>query len=426
MKKTVLILTTVVSVALIASCVTSCGNISIDTEKGLSWKSPFGSIYNTNSSLYAPKHPFSLTWEQNLGKATKCAPVSAGGVTIVSDADGTVYCLDNEDGKKVWTKQFVGGITIQPVISNGKALFSDGSSTFYAIDISTGLQIWQQGIPSPMVGWALVDSGKIYVATTNSLVCFEETKGTQIYRKDFAEKVSASPSLLRYLYLPCGNFLYALDPDNGDGIWKVQFERPIVGTITCTASYLLVVDGNLNILSDIDGKIIAIDKKESIVGGDGKPYDYWYCTPASVYMNLILCPSTKPTIIGYQSSPLKKVWSFGTMRQMSLPPFISGNQVIFASDSRLYVCDTSTGAWKWHHNYNENIVGICPVGINLDEKATSEAPRMCIITSGENGKIARFDEGGKPLTKDQIKELPESIEQQRQKYEEQLKKQKNP
>jgi outer membrane protein assembly factor BamB len=403
----------------------SCGR-NIDTEKGLSWKSPLGSIYNTNSSLYAPKHPYSVTWEQNLGKTTKCAPVSAGGVTIVADDEGSVYCLDNEDGQKIWTRQFIGGISIQPVISNGKVLFSDGSSTFYAISISNGSQIWQQDIPSPIVGWALVDSGKIYVATTNSLVCFEETKGTQIFRKDFIEKVSASPSLMRYIYLPCGNHLYALDSNNGDVMWKIQFERPIIGTVACTANYLLVVDGNLNIVNDYDGKIISKDEKETISASNGKKLEYWYCTPASVYLNLILCPSVKPTIVGYQSSPLKKVWSFGTMKPLSLPPFISGNQVIFASDSRLYVCDTATGAWKWHYNYDENIVGICPVGINLDEKISSEGPKMCIITSGEKGKIARFDVGGKPLTKEEIKQLPQDVEQMRQKYEEELRKKKNP
>lgn len=413
----------VLMVLILFASLTSCGNINIDTEKGISWKSPFGGIYNTNSSQFGLKEPMAVTWEQNLGKPTKCSPVSAGGVTIISDLDGMVYCFNNEDGNKIWTRQFIGGTIIQPVISKNKALFADGSSTFYSINISDGSQAWQQNIPAPLVGWALTDSGKIYLAAGNSLVCFEETKGTQIFRKDVNLEFSAAPSLQKYLYIPAGKTLLAVNPETGETVWQVNFERPIIGTVACMIGSVIVVDGNVYVLDDKDGKVIYMDEKESFEIGDGRKLEYWYCTPASYYINLILCSTTKPTMLGFQSSPLKKAWIFGTMSKMEKPPFISGKRIIFASDLRLYVCDASNGSWKWHYNYNENITGICPVGVDINHPIDAGEPKMCLITAGDKGKIMRFDEGGKPLTKDEIKQLPDEYEKQMKEYEETLKKQ---
>ncbi|MGQ9506951.1 MAG: outer membrane protein assembly factor BamB family protein [Candidatus Bathycorpusculaceae bacterium] len=64
------------------------------------------------------------------------------GRVYIGTSNGYVYCINAENGAKIWEKQFTGDqITTNPVVYNGKVYIGTYNGYIYALDATTGLSI---------------------------------------------------------------------------------------------------------------------------------------------------------------------------------------------------------------------------------------------------------------------------------------------
>jgi outer membrane protein assembly factor BamB len=77
-----------------------------------------------------------------------------GGKVYVGSLDTNVYCLDNSDGKVVWTYKTDGYITSSPAVVDGAVYIvsqEPESGALYKLDASDGSFIWKRELPYEMV-----------------------------------------------------------------------------------------------------------------------------------------------------------------------------------------------------------------------------------------------------------------------------------
>jgi len=141
---------------------------------------------------YRPAHPSKPT-----------PPIAAGGCVFVAGSDGTVTSIDASSGRESWRAFTGGGIRIAPTVWNGRVFVGSGDGWMYVLDAGSGNDLWrfraapvERKIPVygtilstwPAASGVLVDDGVAYVAA-----------GIANYD---------------------GTYVYALDAESGDVIWR--------------------------------------------------------------------------------------------------------------------------------------------------------------------------------------------------------------
>jgi len=153
---------------------------------------------NRRSTFTSQVTPASVRrrWEfKPQGRIIPTAPVAAGGLVMVSGADGIVRALDGQTGQPRWTAYTgAGAIKYPPAIAEGRAYVGGGDGWVYALEAASGRQLWRfRAAPAermiPLYGslastWpvgsgVLVDDGVVYAASGIS-----NFDGTHVYALD--------------------------------------------------------------------------------------------------------------------------------------------------------------------------------------------------------------------------------------------------
>jgi outer membrane protein assembly factor BamB len=186
-----------------------------------------------------------VKWEAKVGPGTS-SPVLAGDRIIVTSEPGTVTCVARADGKTLWTAD----------------LKAEGREP---------QQTKEYARPTP-----LTDGKNVYAAFTNGVVASYSLDG----KRNWLSKVeparltygpSASPVLAGGKLLVDGIRLTALDPANGNELWKAEVEAhygtPAIFTLNGT---LLAVTAKGAVIRISDGAVLAKDIAPGL-GGDQSP-----------------------------------------------------------------------------------------------------------------------------------------------------------
>ncbi|MBM4032346.1 MAG: hypothetical protein FJ291_11225 [Planctomycetes bacterium] len=136
-----------------------------------------------------------LLWMASL-KAEPTAPVVAGGLAFVADANGVVRALDTATGAVRWTAYTGGAIKFPPAIAGGRAFVGSADGFLYAFEAATGRPLWRfraapaerripvyGALPStwPVASSVLAEGGVVYAAAG-----MNDFDGTHLYALDAA------------------------------------------------------------------------------------------------------------------------------------------------------------------------------------------------------------------------------------------------
>jgi len=138
-----------------------------------------------------------LRWEfKPVASGLATAPIAAGGMVFVGNADGVVHALNAADGKPAWKAYTGGGIHFPPALWNGRAYVGSNDGRVYAYEAATGRRLWcfraapvERKIPVygtlastwPVAGGVVADNGIVYAAAG-----IAHYDGTHVYALDAA------------------------------------------------------------------------------------------------------------------------------------------------------------------------------------------------------------------------------------------------
>ena len=189
--------------------------------------SVLGDVYQETAAMAVDARSGDMLWRIPAPLPVAASPAAAAGrvyFTLASgklneDAevpDGRLWCLNAEDGGKLWEFRAAGGIFGSPVLGDGLVFCAARDGFCYAFETAKGDPAWKQDLGEPVVTTPIVSGGRVFVLTIGgSLVALNANSGDILWRLDDVRSddgdVYSSPVLVGgRLYVASGGKLYSI------------------------------------------------------------------------------------------------------------------------------------------------------------------------------------------------------------------------
>jgi outer membrane protein assembly factor BamB len=218
------------------------------------WPQPGGYASNAMYHLAAPGRLREL-WRESAGKGNDIdshitsAPIIAGGLIYVLDAEAHVFAFRAGDGHAVWDR------ALAP--RNG----TDWPTFWGLLGKANTIKP-----PQGMGGGVAYDDGKIYVTSGfGVLICLDARTGRDLWRKDLGMPIINAPVISggRIFISTHDNHFYALAQTDGRQLWDNQGISESAGILASTNA---AVSGETVIAPYTSGEIFALRVQNGQVG----------------------------------------------------------------------------------------------------------------------------------------------------------------
>jgi outer membrane protein assembly factor BamB len=259
---------------------------------------------------------------------------------------GELYSLDIEDGSLIW-KKVMGQIEGWPSIYNDSLYVGDCSGKFYCLNKETGAEVWSYqfgngGSSNWMQSSQAIYRGKVYFPnSTGNVYCLDAITGEELWSSTaLGSSFVNLPTLSKgRLYIGGGNDrkLHCLDANSGEEVWSYNTGGPMNGSAT--------VDG-YKVFFGIIGHVYCLDAEM------GK--EVWtFKTEGNIYnksMGSNLLAFNPPTIVNgkayvwawdncmycLNAETGEKIWSYALVEHRMFPAMISEGKVFTGDSKRVY------------------------------------------------------------------------------------------
>src|SRR5215210_6552516 len=231
-----------------------------------------------------------VRWKRKLGLLAASSPALGGGrvyVTLLEGGrgagrgrivalrqrngrrrwSGTLYCLDADDGRVIWTYQAAGAIKGSPTLAHGKLFFGDYGGRVQAVRASNGHRVWSVSGGGRIYATAAVAGGKVFLGSLSGRVSAYSTRtGRLAWSHATGSYVYASAAVSRirgggrsvFVGSYDGRF-YALSARTGRVRWAYNAGGRISGSATVIGKVVYFADlGHRSTtgLSTLTGRVV--------------------------------------------------------------------------------------------------------------------------------------------------------------------------
>ncbi|KAK6493094.1 beta-alanine-activating enzyme isoform X1 [Huso huso] len=264
-----------------------------------------------------------IKWERVLGDriessatVTKC-----GNFIVVGCYDSLVYVLRASDGKTYWTFSTGNSVkscaTVDP--ESGLVFIGSHDHHTYALDVETKQCVWKR-----------------------------HCGGGAVFSSPF---LNSSP---RQLYIATlGSQLLAINPDNGDILWKHSSDKPFFSSPQCTqrAVFIGSVDGNVYCFSHTGKKLWQFSTNGPIFSSP--------CIDNSSLADQKLVCGSHDNYVYCLKAGSELLWKFKTSAKVYSTPFIFSDHhigsrslvAVTSTDGKLWILDSESGVLKTSYSF---------------------------------------------------------------------------
>jgi len=157
------------------------------------------------------------------------------------DRDCKLYCVNVQNGKKLWDFQTTGQVESSPFVTGGKVYFGAGNDGIYCLDAKAGKKIWQ--FPRPG------HKGKLLRVGASPLVHDGKLYGGSGVDRNLTED-------------QCEKAVFCLDAETGKVIWKKETPLPSWGAPVKSGKEIFYGLGNGDVFTDASkpaGAMLCLD-----------------------------------------------------------------------------------------------------------------------------------------------------------------------
>jgi len=171
--------------------------------------------------------------------------------------------------KTLWSKSLQGPdgafLRIAPVIADGRLYIAEPSGTVYALDAETGKELWSVDLDVPISGGPGVRDGLLAVGTQEAeLIVLNADDGSERWRKPVSSEVLSTPGVSRgrVVCRTIDGRVEALSGDNGELRWAYDRDVPV---LTLRGDSSPVVDEALVMVGFANGKLVALSMDSGLL-----------------------------------------------------------------------------------------------------------------------------------------------------------------
>ena len=318
---------------------------------GAGWTQFRGDDALTGVAGDALPQSLALAWTFEAGEGVESTPAIADGVVYVGSLEGRLHAVELATGRERFRYQAAGEIRSSPAVRDGVVYFGDEAGTFHAVDARTGARRWTYatgGAVSSSANFA-VQGDRIRVvfgSYDNFLYAVDAERGELVWKLETESYVHATPAIAGgVIYVAgCDGFLRAVRAGDGRELGKVELGGNTAASPAIAAGRAFVgTFGSEVVAVDLDPLAVAWRFKDAT-------RQFPYYGSAAVAAATVVVGGRDKRVRALDARTGKERWSFATPAHVDASPVIAGDRVVAASLSGdLYVLSLATGERLWHY-----------------------------------------------------------------------------
>ena len=178
-----------------------------------------------------------LDWEVEVGGAVLSTPIPRDGRIYFGSSDNHLYCIDADDGSRVWSFAAEGPVEVSPCVYENQVFGASYEGDLFALDAKDGRLVWtlrSQGVPAV---FPAADNGRVFLATEFQLYCADAQSGKLLW------EYSTGPTVISNLAIRGNQVVVvrggsaeisntiSLDARTGDLLWNAVSGETTAGTV---------------------------------------------------------------------------------------------------------------------------------------------------------------------------------------------------
>ncbi len=156
------------------------------------------------------------------------SPVCSGGTVYIGSANGYVYAVESATGKEKWKFKTGGKIRSTPLVHGGLAYIGSWDQHVYALDAGSGEEVWRFDTGGIVQASPAHGDGKIFIGSRNpKIFALDAMTGKPVWEHvhedgSWVESSAVYADGRVYIGSSDARALQALDPDNGQELWRYE------------------------------------------------------------------------------------------------------------------------------------------------------------------------------------------------------------
>src|SRR5215208_2371190 len=256
-----------------------------------------------------------------------------------------------------WSFQAGKLLEFQPIVVHGVIYFMDKDATFYALNADKGHLMWKHDVGSLNASSPAYHDGRLFAVNLQpgqAVALDAKKKGRVVWRTPLPGRSESSPLVHsgKVIFGCESGDIFALDEKTGKVRWQTHTNGAVKGA-------LAYHDGTL-FATNYAGEVYALDAGNGNVkwvahtqGGGFLRGGGVYGTPAVAY-GRVYVGGLDGRVYSFGESTGDEVYSSPAVADTPhAPPTV----FVGSQDKRFYALDAKTGAVRWEHYLNGNILG---------------------------------------------------------------------
>lgn len=250
-----------------------------------------------------------------------------------------VYCLTLE-GEEIWKFLATESLDSTPVYSDNRVYIGGGQGTMYCLNANNGSCEWKYETDDGKLSSPIIVSNKVFIGSIGgNIFCFDSVSGDLVWRTKIGIGVRCTPAIIgQKLFI--GN--YCIDIVDGTILWRADIQIPLLSspTIYNDTVYIGSIDELMYCYDVETGETIWDHYIGSMV---------WESSPSSAYGYIYVCNA-----FGYvyclDSKDGHEVWTEKkSCRAVGSPVVSDGKVYVGSTDGNIYCFDAFTGESIWFY-----------------------------------------------------------------------------
>ena len=188
--------------------------------------------------------PMKLTWKFNTNGPLIAQPQTDSAAVYCLSKPGTVYSVNQADGKQIWKTNLGDSAEEAFLLKNGVLYEGTQRGLLFAVEKTKGQQLWTQKLEgeSFLTMPAADDANLYFLGSHGTVVALKQKTGAFVWKFKAGSACSTTPFLRgNTLFIGCDDhFLYAIDSNAGYVRWKFNAGFPVKGSPVADSEYVFM------------------------------------------------------------------------------------------------------------------------------------------------------------------------------------------
>lgn len=321
---------------------------------------------------------------------TSSAAIVDGRVFVGCD-DGTLRCLDLNDGKVLWEIKAEDQAAVQssPTVHNGVVYFGDEAGVFRAVAADTGKAKWTYKAEAEIISSASIARDRlVFGCYDGGIYCLKLSDGSLIWKVATEAQVHGTVAIAGDVALSagCDGQLRVIALADGKLVRSVDASAQ-------TASSAAIL-GDRVFIGTMGNRVLGIDWKEGELDWayENKDRSFPFQSSAAVTDRGVIIGGRDKLLHALDPETGKKRWTHATGARIDSSPVIVGNRVFCgAGDGNLYELDLTSGRERWRFEAGAPISASPAVAAGRLVIGTEDGVLYCFGAKDASGRSGRAE-----------------------------------